>query len=90
MDSCNTASLNEDCAIYKMTAICCGLDDRGIGAHGPIQLFTQWVTGHFFYAWVKRLEREADHSSATRAEVKKTLIYTSIPQYVFMVYFLIS
>jgi hypothetical protein len=33
---------------------------------------------------VKRQEREADHSTPTSAEVKKMLIYTSTPQYVFM------
>jgi hypothetical protein len=33
---------------------------------------------------VKWPGREADHSSPTSAEVKKTWIYTSIPPYVFM------
>jgi hypothetical protein len=30
------------------------------------------------FPWVKRLEREADHSPPTSAEIKKTWIYTSI------------
>jgi hypothetical protein len=34
---------------------------------------------------VKRSAREADHSTPTSAEVKKTWIYTSTPPYVFMV-----
>jgi hypothetical protein len=34
---------------------------------------------------VKRQRLEADHSSLTNAEVKKTWIYASAPQYVFMV-----
>jgi hypothetical protein len=33
---------------------------------------------------VKRPGREADHSPPTSAEVKKTLIYTFTPPYVFM------
>jgi hypothetical protein len=33
---------------------------------------------------VQRLGREADHSSPTSAEVKKTWIYTSTTPYVFM------
>jgi hypothetical protein len=33
---------------------------------------------------VKRQGREADHSPATSAEVKKMWIYTSTPSYVFM------
>jgi hypothetical protein len=34
---------------------------------------------------VKWLEREADHSPPTSAEVKKTWIYTATPPYTFMV-----
>jgi hypothetical protein len=33
---------------------------------------------------VKRQEREADHSSPTSAEVKKTWVYTSTFPYAFM------
>jgi hypothetical protein len=34
--------------------------------------------------WVKRLDREADHSPPTIAEVKKTWVYISTSPYVFM------
>jgi hypothetical protein len=40
-------------------------------------------TGGFFLG-VKRPGREADHSSPTRAEVKKLWIYTFTPSYAFM------
>jgi hypothetical protein len=35
---------------------------------------------------VKRQGREADHSPAISAEVNKTWIYTSTPQYIFMIW----
>jgi hypothetical protein len=41
-------------------------------------------------AVVKRRGRESDHSSPTTAEVKKTLISTSTPPYVFMAWCLAS
>jgi hypothetical protein len=50
---------------------------------GPTQPPIQWVPGAFSPA-VKRPGREADHSLATSAEVKKTLVYTSTPPYIFM------
>jgi hypothetical protein len=53
-------------------------------ALGSTQPPIQWVLG------VKRQGREADHSLLTSAEVKKTWIYTSTLQYVFMVWCLIS
>jgi hypothetical protein len=34
---------------------------------------------------IKRSGREADHSPATSAEIKKTWFYTATPLYVFMV-----
>jgi hypothetical protein len=37
-----------------------------------------------FSPWVKRPEREADYTPATNAEVRKTWMYTSTSQYVFM------
>jgi hypothetical protein len=37
-----------------------------------------------FSPGVKQLEREADHSPPTSAEVKKMWIYTSTPPYAFM------
>jgi hypothetical protein len=43
----------------------------------------QWVPGALSPG-VKRLGREVDHSSPTRAEVKKMSIYTSTPPYAFM------
>jgi hypothetical protein len=48
----------------------------GSGAY--IQPPIQWVPG------VKRQGCEADHSSTTIAEAKKTWIYTSTPLYTFM------
>jgi hypothetical protein len=39
---------------------------------------------------VKRLGREADHSSISGAEVKNAWSYTSTPQYVFMVWYLVK
>jgi hypothetical protein len=42
----------------------------------------QWVLGALSPG-VKRLGREADHSSLASAEVKKTWIYTSTPPYAF-------
>jgi hypothetical protein len=72
-----------------------GLNDQGAGVRVPVgsTIFTspyrpdqlgstqppiKWVPG------VKRQGREADHSPATSAEVKKMWIYTSTPQCVFM------
>jgi hypothetical protein len=43
----------------------------------------QWVPGALSLS-VKRPGREADHSPATIADVKKTWIYTSTPPYAFM------
>jgi hypothetical protein len=45
----------------------------------PTQPPIQWVPGALFLG-VKRLGREADHSPASSAEVKKALSYTSFPQ----------
>jgi len=44
----------------------------------------QWVPG------VKRSDREADHSLPSRAEVKNTRLYISIPSYVFMSWCLVK
>jgi hypothetical protein len=52
-------------------------------ALGPTQPPIQSVTGTPSPG-VKRPGREADHSPPTSAEVKKTLVYTSTPPYVFM------
>jgi hypothetical protein len=70
------------------------LDDRGVGrlrsylystasrpTLGSIQPPIQWVPVALSLG-VKRLEREADHSPPTSAEVKKKWIYTSILPYV--------
>jgi hypothetical protein len=43
----------------------------------------RWVPGALSLG-VKRPGREADHSPPTRAEIKKTWVYTSTPPYVFM------
>jgi hypothetical protein len=53
-------------------------------ALGSIQPPIQWVLG-VNSSGVKPLEREADHSAPTNAEVKKIWSYTPIPPYIFMV-----
>jgi hypothetical protein len=45
--------------------------------------YPMWTGGYF--PGVKRPRREANHSSPTSAEVKKTWVYTCTPPYVFMV-----
>jgi hypothetical protein len=76
-----------------------GLDDQRGGSSSPgrIKIFHFCIssrpgvhltsykmgTGDSF-SGVKRQGREADHSSPTRAKVKKMWIYTSTPPYVFM------
>jgi hypothetical protein len=42
------------------------------------------VTEESYHRGVKQQWREANHSSPTSAEVKKTWIYTSTPTYTFM------
>jgi hypothetical protein len=69
------------------------LEDRGVGVRVPVGsgVFSsprrpdrlwgppiQWLPG-IISSEVKRLGREADHSSPASAEVKKMWIYTSIP-----------
>jgi hypothetical protein len=49
----------------------------------------QWEPGALSL-WVKRPGREADHSTPTSAEIKKTWIYTASPPYVFTAQCLIS
>jgi hypothetical protein len=64
-----------------------GLDEQGIGVRVPVrsrpavepsQRTVQWLLGVLFTG-VKRQEREANHSSATSAEVKKTWICKAVP-----------
>jgi hypothetical protein len=50
---------------------------------GPIQPPIRWVPGALSQG-VKRLEREADHSSPSSTEVKNAWCYTSTTQHVFM------
>jgi hypothetical protein len=57
---------------------------------GPSSLISNGYKGEGLSQGVKRLGREAHHSSPTSAEVKKTWIYTSTPPYAFMTYCLIS
>jgi hypothetical protein len=76
-----------------------GLDDRGVRVRVPVgsrifscprrpdQLWDHPAsypvgTGVIFHG-IKRLGREADHSSPASAEVKKMWIYTSTPPYAF-------
>jgi hypothetical protein len=40
--------------------------------------------------WVKQSGHEADHSPPPSAEVKNAWSYTSIPQYVFMAWYLMK
>jgi hypothetical protein len=49
---------------------------------GPPNLFDEYKGALSLV--VKRQGREADHSSPTSDEVKKTWIYTSTPQYIFV------
>jgi hypothetical protein len=77
-----------------------GLDDQEVGVRvamgakllfstsstldlGPTQPPIQWVPGALSPA-VRRPGREADHSPAASAEVKKMWIYRSTPPYAFM------
>jgi hypothetical protein len=53
-------------------------------ALGSTQPPIQWIPGPLFLG-VERPGREADHSSPTSAEVKKTWVYTSTPPYTSMV-----
>jgi hypothetical protein len=76
-----------------------GLDDKGVGVRvpvgaiififpcpdrmwGPPSLLSGGCRGSFL--GVKRPGREADHSSPTSAEVKKTGVFASTPPHVFM------
>jgi hypothetical protein len=52
-------------------------------ALGPTQPSIQWIPGALSPG-VKLPGREADHSSPTSVEVKKTWIFTSTTPYVFM------
>jgi hypothetical protein len=52
-------------------------------ALGPTQPPIQWVPGALSPG-VKQPGREADHSPPTSAKIKKTWVYTSTPQYTFM------
>jgi hypothetical protein len=58
-------------------------------ALGPTQPPIKWVSRALSLG-VKRLEREADHSPPSSAEVKHAWSYTSIPPYVFMVWCLVK
>jgi hypothetical protein len=51
---------------------------------GPTQPPIQWAPG-VLSPEVKLPEREADHSPPTRAEVKKSWVYTCTPPYFLMV-----
>jgi hypothetical protein len=65
----------------------------------PLRAFMSWYRDNFCHLllnwfwtkkmhwalslWVKRPEREADHSSPSSIEVKNAWSYTSTPQYAF-------
>jgi hypothetical protein len=82
------------------TATVYRLGDRAVGVRIPegsrdfTSLYRQdqrWGTPSLlsieylgFFNGVKHPRREADHSTPTSAEIKKTWIYTSTPSYVFM------
>jgi hypothetical protein len=57
---------------------------------GAIQHPINWICGGELSPGVKLLEREADQSPPTSAEVKITWIYTFTPTYTFIAYCLIS
>jgi hypothetical protein len=56
---------------------------------GPTKPPIQWVSRALSLG-VKRPGREADHSPPSSAEVKNAWSYTSTPQYVFMVWCLVT
>jgi hypothetical protein len=56
---------------------------------GPTQHPIQWVPGALSLG-VKLLGRKADHSPPSSSKVKNAWSYTSIPQYVFMVWYLVK
>jgi hypothetical protein len=65
-------------ACFERTKVCIITVQTGFGAHAaPYLMGTGW--GGALYPVVKQPGREADHSSPTSAEVKKTWIYTSTP-----------
>jgi hypothetical protein len=82
-----------------------GLDDRGFEswqglgiflftttsrtALGPTQPPIKWVLESLSLG-VKRSGREADHSPPSSADVKNAWSYTSVPQYIFMVWCLVK
>jgi hypothetical protein len=59
---------------------------NGSGAHPP----SYPVDTKGSFPEVKRPGGEADHSPPSRAEVKNARSYTSIPQYVFMAWYLVK
>jgi hypothetical protein len=83
-----------------------GLDDRGSRVRFPagagsfslhrVQNGSEAHPGSYpmvpgtLYMEVKRPGREDDHSPPSSAEVKNTWSYTSTPQYIFMVWCLLS
>jgi hypothetical protein len=56
---------------------------------GPTNSPIQWVPWALSPE-IKHLEREADHSRPSTAEVKNAWSYTSIPPYVLMVLYLLK
>jgi hypothetical protein len=88
------------CLLWGWTIGVLGFDSRrGLGififtiasrtALGPTQPPIQWVPGALSLG-VKRLGREADHSSPCSADFKNAWSYTSTLQYVFMVWCLVK
>jgi hypothetical protein len=76
MHKCMTALRYKDSSVFIVTGY--GLDDQGAGSLSPGRVPRVLCQG------VKQLEREADHSPPTNAEVKKMCIYTSTTPYIFM------
>jgi hypothetical protein len=82
---------SQDSAVSIATGY--GLDDRVVEVRVPVgsRIFSSprrpdrlWGPPNLLSNGYRGLGREADHSPATSAEVKKTWVYTSTPPYAFM------
>jgi hypothetical protein len=96
---CGPTTESRDSAVGIATGY--GMDDQGVGVRVPLRssfpfsMSSKLAVGpiqppiqseqRYISSGLKRPVRDAGHSPATSAEVKKTWVYTSTPTYVFMV-----